>query len=285
MRGAALLVEQAARRVERQVRPGRVELVEPGLHETHDAQLLHVRDQADGREPPARRGEGHHVSDAGVECRRERVAEQHRRGSLCRRLLELVDAPLDHLGDDLRHGALLGRHDALERRGRRPGRCRQERLAVDRGCGADDARHLPHRLDRPEQVFVARALGAEHADVRGCSEDAGADLRLQPGHQPERDQHRHHADGDSHHGDGRDHRDERLLAARRQVAHGDAQLPGHRSPQPASFSPPSRPASGRMWGNRITSRIEGEPVSSIASRSIPTPQPPVGGRPCPSART
>ena len=50
-----------------------------------------------------------------------------------------------------------------------------------------------------------------------------------------------------------------------------AQLEGHRS--------------GRMWGKRITSRMDCEFVSTMASRSMPTPQPPVGGRPWPSART
>jgi hypothetical protein len=42
--------------------------------------------------------------------------------------------------------------------------------------------------------------------------------------------------------------------------------------------------SRRICGNRITSRIEAELVSSITSRSMPMPQPPVGGRPYSSAR-
>src|SRR5262249_42072617 len=36
----------------------------------------------------------------------------------------------------------------------------------------------------------------------------------------------------------------------------------------------------RCSGNRITSRMLGEFVSSITSRSIPTPSPPAGGIPC-----
>ena len=44
-------------------------------------------------------------------------------------------------------------------------------------------------------------------------------------------------------------------------------------------------ACGRICGNRITSRIDGESVRIMASRSMPTPHPPVGGRPWPSART
>ncbi len=44
------------------------------------------------------------------------------------------------------------------------------------------------------------------------------------------------------------------------------------------------PFSGRSCGNRITSRIVGEFVSSIASRSTPMPTPPAGGIPYDSAR-
>ena len=44
------------------------------------------------------------------------------------------------------------------------------------------------------------------------------------------------------------------------------------------------PPSGRMVGNRMTSRIAGAPVSSITMRSMPMPSPPVGGRPYSSAR-
>ncbi|CAM5288114.1 hypothetical protein RLIN73S_01293 [Rhodanobacter lindaniclasticus] len=43
-------------------------------------------------------------------------------------------------------------------------------------------------------------------------------------------------------------------------------------------------ASGRMYGNSSTSRIEAESVSSITRRSMPMPRPPVGGRPTSSAR-
>ena len=43
-------------------------------------------------------------------------------------------------------------------------------------------------------------------------------------------------------------------------------------------------SSRRICGNRITSRIAGLSVRSITSRSMPMPQPPVGGRPYSSAR-
>ena len=44
-------------------------------------------------------------------------------------------------------------------------------------------------------------------------------------------------------------------------------------------------ARGRISGNRITSRIDGLSVSSMTSRSMPMPSPPVGGMPYSSART
>ncbi len=43
------------------------------------------------------------------------------------------------------------------------------------------------------------------------------------------------------------------------------------------------PGSGRSVGKRITSRIEGLPVTSMTSRSTPMPRPPVGGIPYSSA--
>src|SRR6185369_9959443 len=42
--------------------------------------------------------------------------------------------------------------------------------------------------------------------------------------------------------------------------------------------------SGRISGNRITSRIDGWPVSSMTTRSTPTPSPAAGGMPTSSAR-
>src|SRR5205807_9554122 len=40
---------------------------------------------------------------------------------------------------------------------------------------------------------------------------------------------------------------------------------------------------GLNSGNRITSRMDSAPVSSMVSRSIPSPKPPAGGMPCSSA--
>ncbi len=156
-------------------------------------------------------------------------------------------------------------------------------------CSAGAAPATPGQgtdlLDHRPVVAQGLRADAEDADVRRRAEDAGADLGLQAGHQAERDQKRHHAHRHAEDRDARDQGDEGLLAARRQVAQGDPQLPGHPAHSSVTSLPRSRPPSGRMCGNRITSRIEGEPVRIMARRSMPTPQPPVGGRPCPSART
>ncbi len=42
--------------------------------------------------------------------------------------------------------------------------------------------------------------------------------------------------------------------------------------------------SGRICGNNTTSRMLGESVSNITKRSMPMPQPPVGGKPYSMAR-
>src|SRR5690606_30873802 len=94
-------------------------------------------------------------------------------------------------------------------------------------------------------------------------------------------------EGDEHHRDGDDRRDgarEALGALHRDGPHDFEQArdgqehPGHR------YSPCSA-ASGRIMGKRSTSRIERLFVSSMTSRSTPTPSPPAGGMPTLSAST
>ena len=63
-----------------------------------------------------------------------------------------------------------------------------------------------------------------------------------------------------------------------------ADSPGERLVRPRSCRCPMR-YSGRMCGNSSTSRIEGEFVYSITSRSTPKPKPAVGGMPYSKART
>ncbi|OPZ22608.1 MAG: hypothetical protein BWZ10_00369 [candidate division BRC1 bacterium ADurb.BinA364] len=67
------------------------------------------------------------------------------------------------------------------------------------------------------------------------------------------------------------------------AAFGDAGPKGAFAANPKR-SAPHRLYSGRMCGNKITSRIDGESVSSIASRSMPIPRPLAGGMPYSSAR-
>ncbi len=55
-------------------------------------------------------------------------------------------------------------------------------------------------------------------------------------------------------------------------------------PKAQSYECNSHAARARISGNRMTSRIVGEFVSSITSRSMPIPSPPAGGRPYSSAR-
>src|SRR5215467_2517062 len=58
----------------------------------------------------------------------------------------------------------------------------------------------------------------------------------------------------------------------------------HHTILPDSWRSSPRQLRGLMSGNRMTSRIEGLFVRSITRRSIPTPSPPVGGRPYSRAR-
>ena len=117
---------------------------------------------------------------------------------------------------------------------------------------------------------------APDVDVRVGAEDAVADLLLQARHDGERDDDRRDADGDADDRDERDQRDQRLLALCQQVPQRDLELErkGHHPTRPFLL----------INGNRITSRIDGLLVSTITSRSIPTPSPAVGGRPYSSAR-
>src|ERR1700691_519624 len=81
------------------------------------------------------------------------------------------------------------------------------------------------------------------------------------------------------------------------ISQVDEVLRGHRAAQGAQYGQPTdarieyadrnrrRQASGRMCGNSRTSRIDGEFVYSMTSRSTPRPSPAVGGMPYSSART
>src|SRR5204863_23266 len=71
--------------------------------------------------------------------------------------------------------------------------------------------------------------------------------------------------------------DGRSLRVVRAIAHSDGRC--------EFLAVTAQSASGRMCGNRMTSRIEGESVKNMTSRSMPTPRPAAGGMPYSSART
>ncbi len=70
-------------------------------------------------------------------------------------------------------------------------------------------------------VVVGDAGGLVDEDVRGGPENARLQLALQPGHQRERDDERHHADGDAERRHERDDGDEDLPAFGQKVAERD----------------------------------------------------------------
>ena len=99
-------------------------------------------------------------------------------------------------------------------------------------------------------------------------------LVLQPGHQRQGDHQRHDADRHAERRDERDDGDERLLPLGEQIPQGDVELKGDGSLYSRFL----------INGNSMTSRMDGLLVSSMTSRSMPTPSPAVGGRPYSSAR-
>ena len=91
-------------------------------------------------------------------------------------------------------------------------------------------------------------------------------MRLEPGEERERADEGRDAEDEPDERGRRDDPDLRVAPRGEEVAAGEE---GFRQ----------RAAFGRMSGKRMTSRIEREPVKSMASRSMPTPSPAVGGIP------
>ena len=218
---------------------------------------------------PVRADQLHAVADVHLQHLGQVRPDQDPR-HVVRAARERVGGALAHGGLQLRDGHLAHRVDALDVDEPQTLLAGDHRLAEQRRRRALHARQLQHPLDFG--VDVLDAAGLEDVDVRRRTDDAIAQLALQSGHQRERDEQRHHADGDAEHRDQRDQRDERLLAPRQQIAQRDEELEGSHSLR------------GRISGNRMTSRMERLLVSSITSRSMPTPSPAVGGRPYSRAR-
>ena len=172
---------------------------------THDSELL-----------------DHGIADADAELRRQILSEQNRIGRVRVRRAQRVEAPLLHRTADVGHRRLERRIDSLHGDELLAARRGNERLAVDRRRRADHVRHLQQFVDL--HVVIGDAVRLEHIHVRVRSEDAIAQLLLEPGHDRERDDHRHHADADAERRDERDDGDERLLAFREQIAERDVQF-------------------------------------------------------------
>ena len=119
-------------------------------------------------------------------------------------------APLVELRQDVRHGALLGGHDPLERRGRGAARTREERLPVDGRRRAGHPGDGANLGDHGVQVLDRTAPRREDAHV-AVPPRSGPDLQLQARHEAERDQDRHHAHRDAHDRHAGDERDECLF--------------------------------------------------------------------------
>ena len=73
-------------------------------------------------------------------------------------------------------------------------------------------------------VIVGDAAEFPDVDVRTRAQNAVPKLLLEPGHDRQRDDHRHHADDHADRGEERDDGDERLLALGQQIAEGDVEL-------------------------------------------------------------
>src|SRR5262245_18355800 len=121
--------------------------------------------------------------------------------------------------------------------------------------------------------------------MRIGGDDPIANPVLEPRHDREHDDQRGHAEKDAAHSDPYEQRKVRATAARRQVPQAEEQLERQPTLHSASAAGDCVPPSGRRWGNRITSRIDGELAKSIVRRPMPIPTPAAGGMPYSSART
>ena len=131
-------------------------------------------------------------------------------------------------------------------------------------------------VKHPREVPASAGEAAIFSDPQVSPiQHLAADPILESLEQRERHDERRHAEREAEDRDLRDERDVGTAAGRGQVAQRHERLEAHQS---VGWR-------GRSSGNRITSRIECRFVRSIASRSIPTPSPAVGGRPYSSAST
>jgi hypothetical protein len=99
------------------------------------------------------------------------------------------------------------------------------RLAHHRGCRADYASQCPNLRDF--RRVVLDALGLVDEDMRRRAENAILQLALQPRHQRQRHDQRHHANGDAERRDKGNDGDEDLAPFGQQIAERNLQLKRH----------------------------------------------------------
>ena len=255
---------------------GTVVLEEAEAEHAHDLEGTLARRHAKRRQRALRRQHFDAVAQADTQLLREVLAKDDaRHRPLDRR--QRVEAPRQHRSPDVGDAGLERRIDALDREELAAAGALRQPLSEHDRRRADDTRHGAHLLTSSSASTQPASL--EHVDMRRRPDDAIAQLALQAGHQRQHDEQRHHADGHADGGDERDERDERLFPAGQQVADGDEELEGTGRSKSSSIIQILL-----ISGNRMTSRIDALLVSSMTSRSMPTPSPAVGGRPYSSAR-
>ena len=174
--------------------------------------------------------------------------------------------------------------------------------AARASAGGQQNRVIDRRLDRAhagstaqprhQSLVIADSLRADgfQIDVRGDAQQAVADRLAKSGVHRERDHQRGHARRHADHRQQRDKPQHRRPVRRTQIPQRHQPFEAHlvvaaRQTVPDSSAAAVRAAdSARNSGNRITSRMACESVSSITSRSMPMPSPAVGGSPWLSAR-
>src|SRR6266487_2869434 len=269
----------------------RVVLVEPDLDVAGDLEAPHFGYEAHGGHRPLRGDDGDVIPGHEPERARQLAAEEE--GGLARGPEEGLEAARSDVGLDLlAHGGRGEVHPAEKTARRATALPGEEGLLEHEGRGRAHAGNGLDARGHARAVLDAAAARVDHQDVRVGRDDLLLDPVLESRHHGQDHDQRADAEEDAAHADPHEQREIGPLAPRPQVAQREEQLdgqaaPGHQasaSSSAAAASPGAR-RSRRRWGNRITSRIDGESVKSMASRSMPIPSPAVGGMPYSRART
>ena len=151
------------------------------------------------------------------------------------------------------------------------------RCPLHLGQGSERGEQLPHLTE-----VVTGAGGDQH--MRLGADNLVAQVVLEAAHDRQYDDHRGDAERDSQDGErGGQRRQTGVVAAAEVAARQQPVVAG--GERDLRLLRPWLGHSGRMWGKRMTSRMEALSVSSITRRSIPMPSPAAGGMPYSRART